>query len=296
MKEKPLHNREVIKEQETISKALPQLKSHWKNGTCHGTPSNPGTLIVMVGHDAIKLERSIRIFRLTQPKEHHKMVVICNGPREMYKDCLPRTAYPEPFYVENSGWDIAMYAAAVTNFNYENYWFLNDDIARVKDGNWLKDFNDKISEPNVDVVGVQAGSPRNFRTTYFGCSRLFFLVFYVSIHYGVLKKDVRTAYRHSFRARLANRTPGWTGAKDFELYNMCFSHAMDMSVEWLQDHKHFVDNNSLYRSVFLKDPRKRIMLDSWRDGLIGFGDHDISDLWDNQNLTVDHIIECAERV
>lgn len=256
----------------------------------------PGTLVVIVGHDERKLLHAIDLYNMKRPKISHSLVAVCNGSKQGYISelRLPPTAIGPVIYRPNTGWDIAMYAEAVLRYKFERYWFMNDDIIHIERRRWLKRFEFKMKDPNTGVVAVQAGSPRNFRTTYFGTSRLFFLAWYVTIKCGVLKKTDRCIWRQNKRAKRRKRVEGYVQAKEFELYNLTFARSCGFDFKWMDNSRMFIDENARKRKVFLRDPESVINLSTPRDGIEHFGGITIEDIWANKaKLTVDHIIQAA---
>lgn len=258
--------------------------------------SYPGVLVVIVGHHEHKLLEAISIFDKKAPKSGFKVAVVCNGdyPDKLVSDGMPD--YVEAvIYRDNSGWDIAMYAEAVLRYKFDYYWFMNDDIWRIKDGSWLPEFVDKASEPDTGFVAVQAGCPYNFRTSYFGASRLNYLTWLTAIHYGVIKKDSASTWRQGYRARTMNRVPGWVQAKEFELYNMTFTHVCNKKVAWLDNTRHFIDYNARRRKAFLTPPSAVVDLSKPRVNVASVCDIPIEHLWRSRQITREMVIESADR-
>jgi hypothetical protein len=275
--------------------ALDQLKE------CHDirrVRPHRNTLIVLVGHDEDKILKTLNLYQSKLPSIPHSLVVVCNGsnPNKLPKGVLPENAVGPVIYRPNTGWDIAMYAEAVLRYKFRHYWFMNDDVIRIANGNYLSEFKTKVRRSKVGVVGVQAGSPRNFRTTYFGCSRLFFLAWHVAIHYRVLQKRPDVVKRQDRRAAIKKRVPGYVQAKEFELYNLTFAKVCGFKPQWLRNSSHFIDANANAKSVFRRPAAGRITYDTPREGLASFGDHAMEDLWaGKEELTIRHIIDIAEK-
>jgi hypothetical protein len=260
---------------------------------------HPGILVVICGHHAKKLEQALNLFEQNKPEgvDYH-VAIVCNGTEKVDEKYFPEHTIGDVIYRENTGWDIAMFAEAVLKYKFKYYWFMNDDIAVIKNGNWLKEFNKKIKMPAACVVGVQAGSPYNYRTSYFGVNRLYFLSWYVTVNYGVLKKKKITKLRHANIQKKRGKVEGYMLAKAFEHWNLNFTHVCGLKPRWLRDFSHLIDDNARCSRgrAFLQNPREVIDPSIGpRKGLLGFGEYLIEDLWSGDNvLTIEHIIEHAK--
>lgn len=161
---------------------------------CGRSDHYDGTLVVLVGHFADKLERLISLYKSSVDLKSHHCIVAYNGNPDKIgtvSSVLPHNVIHKIIQVDNTGWDLKMYSRAVLRYAFDQYFFLNDDITVMKPG-WLDEYEDKISK--LDMVGLQGVG--HYRTTYYGMKREAWLAVYASVMSRLVTFNVRAVNPH----------------------------------------------------------------------------------------------------
>lgn len=223
---------------------LEQLEEQYYNKS---VDAYPGTLVVIVGNNALKLAHTINLYNKIKPPQQHDMVIVYNGgnPRELVDNIpeVPHNCICEPILIPNWGWDVRMYAEAVFNWKYDRYFFMNDDLISVGGNNWLAEMDREI-ENGAGVIGVQGHF--FIRTSYYGATRLFWLSMITAILSNCI---VFSAHRLRRIFPYLHRL-GAIDAFCFEAVGKYFASKCGFGIGWLDSPHNFLDRNCIrYKGI-----------------------------------------------